>query len=392
MAGKAGRRGWGWVRRTSSGRWGASYVWPPEIERHYSPTFAARMDAEAWLASERKLIDQDLWTPPKWRAAQRKATAITVSDYTETWIKHRNIKRSTAIEYERTKARHFDKTALGKVALKNLTPDVVRAWYASLGTEHKRRNSHAYALLHSVCATACKDGLLTTNPCQIERAMNPPRKREPVILSVAELAGAADAIKPPSLRSLVLLAGWCGLRWGEVIELRRQDIDDECEVVIVSRAVTHRGTREPGSPKGSGCRIDTPKSGKARAVVVPPHIRDDLKDHLATYVGKEPDALVFPALRNGCHLNDSVFAKHFRPALETVGRDGKAKPVPTIHDLRHFAGTQTARVANLSESMARLGHSTVRASLIYQGLVSGRDAEVAAALSELAKGQPPEPA
>ncbi|KLO42374.1 integrase [Mycobacterium nebraskense] len=386
MAGKSGRRGWGWVRQTSSGRYGASYVWPPELERHYSPTFATKMDAEHWLATERRLIDQDLWTPPKWRAAQRKATAITVSEYAATWIKNRNIKRSTQIEYERTKARHFDKTALGKVALKNLTPDVVRAWYASLGTEHKRRNSHAYALLHSVCATAVKDGLITVNPCQIERAMNPPRKREPAILSVPELATVADAIKPAQFRCLVLIAAWCGLRWGEVTELRRSDIDEACEIIVVARAVTHRGTREPGSPKGSGCRIDTPKSGQARAVVVPPHIRPDIKEHLAAYVGKKPDALVFPALRGGCHLNDSVFAKHFWPALKTVGRDGVKKPRPTIHDLRHFAGTQTARVANLSESMARLGHSTVRASLIYQGLVSGRDAEVAAALSELAKG------
>ena len=34
----------------------------------------------------------------------------------------------------------------------------------------------------------------------------------------------------------------------------------------------------------------------------------------------------------------------------------------------------------------RLGHSTVKASLIYQGIVNGRDAEIAAALSALATG------
>jgi hypothetical protein len=47
----------------------------------------------------------------------------------------------------------------------------------------------------------------------------------------------------------------------------------------------------------------------------------------------------------------------------------------------------TARVGNLAESMQRLGHSTVRASLLYQQVVSGRDAEVAAALSALAVAQ-----
>ncbi len=375
MAGKQGRRGWGWIRRLpSSGRYGASYIWPPELgQRHYAGTFASKMDAEAWLASERKLIDQDLWTSPKQRAAQHKAEALTLNEYADQWIEQRNVKPGTRIEYKRIKARLIADT-LGKVALKTIGPDTVRAWYATLGSEHKRRNSHAYGLLHAVMATAVADQLVAANPCRIARAMNPPRKREPVILSVPEVAQVADAIRPERLRCLVLVSAWCGLRWGEVIELKRQDFDETCEVIVVSRAVTHRG----------GCKVDTTKSGKVRAVVVPPHIRAVLKHHLELYVGKDAGALVFPALRDGCHLNDSVFAKHFRPALKTVGREGVR-----IHDLRHFAGTQTARVGNLVETMGRLGHSTVRASLIYQGIVSGRDAEVAAALSELAAAEQP---
>jgi integrase len=65
--------------------------------------------------------------------------------------------------------------------------------------------------------------------------------------------------------------------------------------------------------------------------------------------------------------------------LKSIGREGVR-----VHDLRHFCGTQTARVGNLVETMSRLGHSTVQASLIYQQVVSGRDAAVADALSKLA--------
>lgn len=54
-----------------------------------------------------------------------------------------------------------------------------------------------------------------------------------------------------------------------------------------------------------------------------------------------------------------------------------------LHDMRHFAGHQTARVAKLPETMARLGHSTQTASLRCQGQVSGRAVEVAEALSAL---------
>jgi integrase len=201
--------------------------------------------------------------------------------------------------------------------------------------------------------------------------MNPPRKREPVVLSVGEVAALAGAIRPERFKAFILVSAWCGMRWGEVTELRRKDVGGDCRVLYVSRAVTHR----------NGCRIDTPKSGKGRAIVVPPHIRDDLQRHLDAHVAEDAEALVFPPARGGYHLSDKVFRDYFLPAVGAIGRTNVR-----IQDLQHFSGTQTARVGNLVETMGRLGHSTVKASLIYQQIVSGRDAAVAEALSQLAEG------
>ena len=223
--------------------------------------------------------------------------------------------------------------------------------------------------------TAAEDGLLPSNPCNVPKAMGSNAKRQAVILTPAEVAALADAIEPGRLRMLVLLSAWCGPRWGEAIELRRKDISAECSVITINRGATHRQKQ---------CWIDTPKSGKGRKVVVPPHIRPDLERHMAEHVAEDPDAQLFPAAKGGCHLNDRVFRDHFTDALSAIGRDGEHKPRPTIHDMRHFCGTQTARVGNLVETMGRLGHSTVRASLIYQQSVDGRDAAVAEALSGLA--------
>jgi integrase len=117
-------------------------------------------------------------------------------------------------------------------------------------------------------------------------------------------------------------------------------------------------------------------------VTIPPHIRADLKHHLDVYVGKGHDALVFPALRDGCHLNDSVFAKRFGPACKTVGREGV-----NIHALRHFHGTMTAYVAPLAQNMARMGHSTVKAAMGYQHSLPDADMAVAEALSAMATRQ-----
>jgi integrase len=369
MAGKNGRRSWGWVAKQRSGRYLASYI-GPDLLRHYAgATYTSKLDAEAWLATERRLIELETWTPPAERAAAKRATTVTLDVYATTWIEQRPLKPRTRSMYDDLLRLHI-KPQLGNVPIGALSGAAVRAWHSKLGTEHKRRNAHAYGLLHAVCATAVKDGLLATNPAMIERATSTPRTRQPVILSIAELDQVADKM-PPNLKALVLLAAWCGLRWGEVTELRRKDIERDCEVVFVSRAVTHRG----------GCQIDTTKTSKPRAVVIPRLFRPDIKHHLDTYVMKEADALLFTAPRS-CHYDEHTFRDQFKAALKAVGREGVR-----IHDLRHFAGTQTARVANLPESMARMGHTSVKASLMYQQRVSGRDAEIADDLSALAEAE-----
>jgi integrase len=373
MPGKKGHRGWGHIRRLpSSRRYQASYI-GPDLGRHVAPTtYISRLDAEHWLASERRLIDRSEWSPPRLRTAALRAQSITLGQYAATWIEQRNIKPRSRSLYESLLRLHIEPT-LGKVPLRYLSSDTVRTWYAKLGTTHTRRNAHAYGLLHSICATAVKDGLLQSNLCQIDRAMNTQRRREPVILEVAEVAALAEAITE-QYKALVLLAAWCGLRWGEVIELRRRDVGVGCEVITISRGVTR---------DKDGYHIGTTKTGRVRTIVVPPHIRADVKHHLDVHTGKQADALLF-ANGAGKHLNDTVFRRgHFRPALKAIGREGVR-----VHDLRHFQGTMVARVGNLVESMARLGHSTPRASLMYQAVVSTRDAEIAEALSALATNTP----
>jgi integrase len=213
------------------------------------------------------------------------------------------------------------------------------------------------------------DGLLADNPCSINGAMTTARQRQPIILTVDEVAMLAD-VMPQRFRALVLICAWCGLRWGEgsSCAARTSAWTPACSPWPVELSIA------------AACHISTPKSGKPRVVMVPPHIRDDIETHLDTYVGPGDDVLLFHPVQTGCHLNDKTFKSHFTRALKSIGREGVR-----VHDLRHFAGTQTARVGSLVESMARLGHSTVSASLLYQQRVSGRDAEIAQALSRLAE-------
>jgi hypothetical protein len=71
------------------------------------------------------------------------------------------------------------------------------------------------------------------------------------ILSVSEAAQLADLARP-QWKALVLISAWCGLRWGEVSELRRKDIGDDCQRLYVSRAVTRRDGSTVWTPQSLG--------------------------------------------------------------------------------------------------------------------------------------------
>ena len=192
------------------------------------------------------------------------------------------------------------------------------------------------------------------------------------------MAALADAIGPQRLRALVLISAWCGLRWGEVIELRRKDVSVDASVLSVGRGATHRG----------GCRIDTPKSGKPRTVVVPPHIgwTSSTTWMCSTPTPSDRDAMFAPA-RGGCHLNDKVFRDYLAPALKSIGREEVR-----VHDLRHFCwyadgpGGQSGRVDGAPGTFDRQ-----RVVALSERRLFGRAVKVAEALSKLARRERPAP-
>jgi integrase len=336
------------------------------------------MRAEGWLASERSLIERGDWTPPALRAAEQNSKGITLAEYGPTWIEQRTkngqpLKPRTKSHYTSLFDERIKPSKLGKLPLRSITPEAVRDWHATTLVDKPTYRAHAYGLLHAMLSTAVTDGHILANPATIKGAAKSTRKRQPVILDVTEVRQLADAITPERFKAWVLISAWLGTRWGETTELRREDVSKECSVVTIERGVVHRDGK---------CIISTPKTGEGRKVIVPPHIRDDIKHHLENHVEKSPGALLFPPARGGCHLRDKVFRdSYFTPALKAIELETPC----TMHDLRHFAGTSTARVGNLVETMGRLGHKTVQASLIYQAIAQGRDAEVAEALSKLAE-------
>jgi integrase len=368
-------RGWGHVRKLPSGKYQASYLGRDRHRHTALGTFDSKLNAEGWLANEKNYLDRcrmtgEAWKSPELRAEQQKAAVLLLRDYGKDWIAQRPIKESTRTEYESTWRNHIE-PKLGAVALRDLSTEAIRAWYAGLGSNQPSRRKNAYSLLHSICKTALNDQLTERNPCQIDGAMTINRKREPEILTAAQLATVAAAM-PDRLQALILLSAWCGLRWGEVTELRRKDINDDCTQITIARGVTHKGE----------CRIGTTKSDKVRTGLIPSHIRQAVKAHLDEHVEADREALLFMPARGGCHLNDQVFAETwYRPALAKVKRESVR-----IHDLRHFGATMMSQIgASTAEVQVFLGHSTPHMAMRYTAAVEERRTVLADRISKLAE-------
>jgi len=161
----------------------------------------------------------------------------TLATYAGQWLAGRTLKPRTVDAYRNLLDRHL-LPQLGTVKLSRLTPVRVRAWYSALDASKATTRSHAYLLLHAICATAVDDELLVGNPCRIRGAGQVKAKHQTRVATLPELATLTEAM-PPRFRAMVVLAAWCGLRYGELTELRRKDVDGA--VVRVERGVVRSG-------------------------------------------------------------------------------------------------------------------------------------------------------
>jgi integrase len=361
MARKRRPQGAGSVRQLASGRWQARYRQHDHTLTSAPVTFDTKLDASAWLAD---YVQGAV-------VADHKRPDPTLADYATSWLASRDLKPRTRAHYRDLLDDHIVAT-LGGLRLTRVSPDKVRAWYGGIDSSHPTLRAHSYGLLRTIMATALADELVTANPCRIRGAGSSKTKHQTTVATLPELEVIVAAM-PVRYRPMVLLAAWCGLRFGELAELRRGDVDTKGRLLRVSRGVSRaNGEVFIGDPKSDAGRRD---------VSIPPHLMTALTAHLDKQVGAEPGALLFPA-RHGGSMAPSSLYKVWYPARAAAGR-----PDLRFHDLRHTGGTLAAATgATLADLMARLGHSTPAAAMVYQHAAAGRDRDIADALSGFAVG------
>jgi integrase len=361
-----GRR-FGKIQELPSGNHRASFI-GPDGTRVFAPmTFPTEADADTWLATQRTDLVRGTWKA-------HEVGAVTLTDYAGAWLASRgDLKPRTRALYLSLLEHHILPT-LGPHRLRDLTPTAVRDWHAKLGSSTgPTARAQAYRLLRTLCNQAVRDGELEANPCQIRRAgtVVTPERPAPTL---AQIHALADKV-PARYQAMVLVAAYGGLRFGELTALTRADVTIPTEglpTVTVRRAM-HRidGTWITGTPKSDAGR---------RTAALPNFLAPILTAHLDSYVGPMDSDLVF-ATRSGQPLARSNWTATFGRARKDLHLDNVH-----FHDLRHAAATLAVQTgATLKDTMARLGHASPRAALLYQHAASDRDHAIARALDQAAR-------
>lgn len=361
-------RDFGSIRKLPSGQWQVRFRHPIS-NRLISAgrTFDAKADAAAYLAAVRTDQLRGQWIPPT-------AGQVTLRSYANQWLQSRRDLGARTNELYRYLLDRYILPELGSTKVARLEPSQIRAWYTSVARDHRSTATKAYRLLASILRTAVTDRMILVTPCRVEGA-GVERSAERPVATVAEVTALADAM-PERLRLLVLLACWCQLRRGELLGLRRQDIDLLHATLTVSqtRIFTMKGLSLTKGPKTEAGR---------RTLAIPSHMVEAVGIHLDRFVGSEPDALVLTGEQGG-PLTTAVLHKAWSRARNHVGR-----PDLRIHDLRHTGLTLAAAAgATVAELMHRAGHSSAAAALRYQHATADRDRVLADALAKLGTPDP----
>src|SRR5882757_7869525 len=145
----SGRRGFGNIRRLSSGRYQVRYLALDGSEQSAPETFDRKRDAELWLSNAQTEQARGTWVDPK-------AGLIPLREFATTWMAERQgLSESTRERYAAAWRVQLEPT-LGDLSLRDVTEAVVRRWYQGLldGGTGRPSVTKAYRLLRAILNTA----------------------------------------------------------------------------------------------------------------------------------------------------------------------------------------------------------------------------------------------
>lgn len=303
---------------------------------------------------------------------------LTVEAAAERMLGALDIKPTTHSTYRSLFETHI-REPLGTVPLDQVTSEQVEALIGSLRKAEKAPKTivNCLALLGRIFAYGKRKGWCRENPCAEVERPKVAQTADIRFLDQGELSALLAAIdteaKPfgKTDRALLLTAAMTGLRQGELLALRWEDVDWSASKIRVRRNFVrgHEGT--PKTRRGE------------RSVPLPDTVAGELNRHFKDSAYQANEALVFPHPETGDHLDHSALSRRFKKALKAAS----VRPV-RFHDLRHTFGTRMAAEGIPLRSLQEwMGHGDIKTTLIYADYAPSDDeaAVVEAAFSTLSR-------
>jgi integrase len=330
-------------------RWLARYV--DDRGREHTKAFGRKSDAQQWLDKETADHVAGTWTDPK-------LSGQTFGVLAERWIKTKATRAPKTVAGYRSLLDTLILPRWADVPLRDMSFDEIQEWVSGLSVNGSVRFEgrglsagrviQAYQVVSQVLRFAVRAKHLPANPTD---GIELPRQREAAQRYLNHEQLHRLAVASGRFRTMVLVLGYCGLRFGEAAALRCVDVNCKTRRIRVSRSVTY--------VTGKGLIEGDTKNHSTRNVPVPKFLASLLDTELA---GMGGDRLVFPSRRGG-YLTESELRWVFDPAAKAIGVDGL-----TPHELRHTcASLAIAAGANVKVLQTLMGHKTATLTLDRYG-------------------------
>jgi integrase len=294
------------------------------------------------------------------------ASRETVASFVERWLHDwadANVSNKTWTRYAQL-LRNYLAARVGRVPLQKLRAADLQAIYAAMAQNGlaDRTRLHLHRVTHTMLKHAVQWGAVARN---VATMVDAPRvqAREVEILTPIQIRTVLDTLRGKSLHPIVATALGTGLRRGELLGLRWQDVDLDAGHLRVERTLEQT--------KRGGLLFKAPKTKYGRRLVtLPPltvtllreHRRAQLEQRIALGLGKAPaDALVFAAW-DGSTRSPNGVTKEWTAAMHKAGLTA------TLHSLRHtHASTLIASGLDVLTISRRLGHGSPAITLGVYG-------------------------
>jgi integrase len=318
----------------------------------------------------------------------------TFGEWLDTWLwdyKKPRLRPITFDSYEMLVRRHL-KPSLGHLPLQDMRPDHLQRFYNNMAKNNfsARTIRYCHTIVHGALAQAERHQLVVRNVSKLTERPGETRK-EMRTLTQAQVSGTLlPALANDRMFAAILLACGTGLRRGELLALRWQDVDLDAGLLHVRRTLVRVRNYDGGARK-TRLAFHEPKTAHSRRTIPLPegclvalrhHKARQAEERLLLGGAYHDEGLVF-CLADGKPLDPRNFARSFAHMLTSAGL-----PQMRVHDLRHTFATLMLELGESPKTVqAMLGHSRVAITLdIYTHVSLELEKRAAARLNAVLLG------